>query len=91
MTSRYALHPKVAVRAVAGEVFLVSDDRAFHHAHLPTAVDIINALREKPRTAAELANLISDRYEVEPAQAARDVDTFLKMLVERMVAHPVDA
>ena len=91
MVTRFSLHPKVAVRAVAGEIFLVSDDRAFHHAHLPTAIDALSALREAPRTADELVELITSRYAVDDDTARQDVSEFLQILQERLIVVTTDA
>ena len=86
MIHRFSLHPKVAVRAVAGEIFLVSDDRAFHHAHVPVAVDTIAALRKAPQSEDELVQMVTARYDVDDATARSDMRSFLLTLVQRKVA-----
>ena len=91
MTRTYEIRSDAAVRAVAGEIFVVSDDRAFHHAHIPTAVDTLNALRQGPQTVAQLTELICSRYEVDAALAEQDVQRFLRLLVERQIAVVTDA
>ena len=85
MTTKYALHPKLAYRAIAGELFVVSEEGAFHHAHLPTAVDILSSLRDTPQSTEELVALITKKYNVETATAGQDVKEFLEMLQTRKI------
>ncbi len=59
MTDVYRLHPEAAIREVAGEIFVVTDDRAFHHAHIPTAIETLAAVRERGRSLDELVELIT--------------------------------
>lgn len=89
----WSLHPGAAHREVGGEFFVVTDDRAFHHIHVPTAVDLFAALRSGHRTAGQLSELLCGTYEVTPEQARRDVSEFLQLLAERQiaVAVPVEA
>lgn len=82
---KYTLHPKVAFRAVAGEIFLVSDDRAFHHAHLPTAIDALKALRMAPQSEDDLVALVTHRYSVDATTARADIRGFLQILRDRMI------
>lgn len=89
MTAVYSIRPDVAYREVAGEIFLVSDDRAFHHVHLPTAVDTVVALREGPKTEDTLVSLLTMRFDVDERTAREDLSVFLKLLVERNVARVV--
>lgn len=92
--TRFTLHPHAAHRTVGGEVFIVTDDRAFHRLESPTAIDLFQALARavsagdgKPGASrAELVHLLVGRYDVTPEQAAADVDEFLYTLLERMVA-----
>ncbi len=86
MSVVYELHPRAAVRIVAGEAFLVTDDRSFHHASVPTAIDLLEALREGPRTAEELTALLVARYRIDQATAEADLERFMSLLVERLVA-----
>lgn len=86
MADVYTLHPRAALREVAGEMFVVTDDRAFHHAHTPTALDVLDALRKGPTTADELAAGLCSRFAVDAPTAQADVDRFLGILVERLVA-----
>lgn len=90
--TRFALHPLAAHRLVGGEVFIVTDDRAFHRLDSPTAIDVFQALAEAPQgtTRAELVDLLVGRYQVSTEQAEADVDRFLHTLVERLVAVQVD-
>lgn len=85
---RYHLHPQAAHRAVAGEVFVVTGDRAFHRLQAATAVALF---AELGRTAAgssegELTDLLVRDFEVTQAQARADVTIFLATLVQRHLA-----
>ncbi|GEM_PF-2995880 len=91
MTAIYQLKPSAAIREVAGEIFVVTEDRAFHHAHVPTAIDALAALRESSRTLDELVELIAGRYNVEPDQARADLTDFLATLEQRRIVQTTAA
>lgn len=82
---RYALHPQLAHRAVGPEVFLVTDDRAFHRLSSTTAVELFEKLKQGECRRDELVATLTERYEVSPERAAEDVDAFLQSLLERLV------
>lgn len=83
---QYKLHPEAAHRSVAGEVFVVTADRAFHRMQSPTAHAIYEILAAGPATAAQLSEMVHSRYAVAPSVANRDVAAFLSVLVERGLA-----
>lgn len=93
--TKYSVHPRAAHRQVAGEVFVITEDRAFHRLATPTAVDLFQALVRGPATQQELVDLLSRRYQVQPDQAQADVTSFLRSLVDRRVlvasGDPADA
>lgn len=82
---RYGLHPQAAHRAVAGEVFVVTGDRAFHRLSVPTAVELFEALARGACRRADLVELLLERYQVTREQAETDVTAFLQVLLERQV------
>ncbi len=82
---RYALHPQLAHRAVGPEVFLVTDDRAFHRLSSSTSVELFEKMKQGKCRRDELVATLTERYEVSPERAAEDVDAFLQMLLERLV------
>lgn len=88
---RFRLHPHAAHRAVASEVFVVTDDRAFHRLVNASAVTLFDALAQAPGglSAQDLQSLLLAQFDVDPARARRDVDAFLQLLVERHLAVPV--
>jgi len=83
--ARYTLHPQLAHRAVGPEVFLITDDRAFHRLSSSTAVELFEKLKQGACRRDELVAMLTDRYEVSPEHAARDIDAFLQVLLERLV------
>lgn len=89
--ARYAVHPQAAHRTVGGEIFVVTDDRAFHRISTPTAVDLFQALVAGGARRGDLVALLVARYQVQADQAGADVDAFLGSLVERRVAVRSDA
>ncbi len=82
----YTMHPAAAAREVAGEIFVVTDDRGLHRLEVPTAVAIFRSLMAGPaRRDTLIAQLVED-FEVEWEQAASDLDRFVNELVERRIA-----
>ena len=82
---RYRVHPHAAHRCVGGEIFVVTDDRAFHRLLPGTAVDVFQAVVAGTTDAMALAKLIAERYEVAGDRAATDIRSFLDDLVSRRV------
>ncbi len=71
----------VVARVVAGETLIVPvrakvGDLASIYSFNGTGT-LIWKLLESPRTVAELAMAVAQEYEVEPAQAERDVEAFV--------------
>ncbi len=71
----------VVARVVAGETLIVPvrakvGDLASIYSFNETGT-LIWKLLESPRTVAELAMAVAQEYEVEPAQAERDVEAFV--------------
>ena len=89
---RYHLHPQAAHRKVAGEIFVVTGDRAFHRLHAATAVELFDALSQAKAGASveELTRLLVQQYAVSEPQAREDVTAFLATLLERRLAE-IDA
>ena len=87
---RYCLHPQAAHRKVAGEVFIVTGDRAFHRLQTVTAVDLFDSLAQSAAgmSADELTALLLQRYDVSETTARADVATFLQTLLARQLAVP---
>ena len=85
---RYRLHPQAAHRKVAGEVFVVTGDRAFHRLQATTAVDLFDALAQSAAgvSAQELSALLVQKYAVGEAEAQRDVAEFLATVQARQLA-----
>ena len=79
------LNPDAAYREVAGEVFIVTPDRALHHLSLPTAVTIVQTLRAGPVDAPAIVSAVTARFDVDEARAHADVSAFLKTLMERAI------
>ncbi len=90
---RYRLHPQAAHRKVAGEVFVVTGDRAFHRMQNATAVDLFDALAcaDAGATAEELTALLLHTYDVPEHEARADVAAFLETLLARQLAVPAPA
>ena len=77
----YARSQSVVARVVAGETLIVPvrakvGDLASIYSFNGTG-SLIWKLLEQPRTAAELAMAIAEEYDVETAQAERDVTEFV--------------
>lgn len=87
--TRYVLHPQAAHRSVGGEVYIVTEDRAFHRLSTATAIDLFMALASGPSTRDDLVTLLCQRFQVSHDRAQQDVDTFLQTLVDRHVAQCV--
>jgi hypothetical protein len=85
---RYQLHPQAAHRTVAGEVFVVTGDRAFHRLQAASSIALFDALSRSPAGACadELTDLLLREFAVTEAQARADVATFLATLVQRQLA-----
>tara|TARA_B100001094_G_scaffold303930_1_gene332437 strand:+ start:153 stop:431 length:279 start_codon:yes stop_codon:yes gene_type:complete len=79
-------NPEAAFRELAGELFIVTPDRALHHIALPSAVEIVKALRAGPVDQRTIVTQLVDRFEVTEARATTDVATFLQTLVEANIA-----
>ena len=90
--NRYRLHPQAASRKVAGEVFVVTDDRAFHRLHVATSVALFDALAGTANGVSprELTELLLREFDVTPDQAAQDVADFLAALLARHLAVPAE-
>jgi hypothetical protein len=82
----YKLHPTAAAREVAGEVFVVTDDRGLHRLEVPTAVTIFRALMAGVCDRNSLLDRVVAEFEVEREVAARDLDEFVEVLIERRIA-----
>lgn len=76
------LHPAAATRTIEGEAVVVTPhDSSFH-----TLNDVgsrILALADGTRSGLQIAWVIVAEYEVEPADAERDVESFVEALVEK--------
>ena len=90
---RYRLHPQAAHRKVAGEVFVVTGDRAFHRMQTTTAIALFDALGQAEAGASpgELVAALCQQFDVTKATAENDVADFIATLVTRQLAVPVDA
>ena len=86
---RYQLHPNAAFRQVAGEVFIVTADRAMHQFSTPTALAVFHTLQKTPATVDEIAIRLSQGFEVSVEQAAKDIDSFIETLVDRQIVTPL--
>lgn len=85
---RYQLHPNAAFRQVAGEVFIVTADRAMHQFTTPTALAVFHSMQKTPATVDEIALSLSQGFEVSVEQAAKDVASFIETLVDRQIVAP---
>lgn len=80
----YAVHPLAAHRSVGGEVYVVTDDRAFHRLAVATAVDLFQTIvQQGGARREELVSLLVARYQVDPPRAGVDVDAFLQTMLDR--------
>jgi len=75
-----------AHRLVGGEYFVVTDDRAFHHIHVSSAVALFRAFTQGPQTTHSLVSALVGQFEVAEDVATQDVNAFVAMLVERRLA-----
>lgn len=84
--ARYALHPNAAWRDVGGEVFVITDDRAFHRLRTATAADLLRALAAGTGEPEALVSTLTAKYQVDVVAARADVDRFLATLVAKRIA-----
>lgn len=84
------LHPRAAWRTVAGEVFVVTDDRAFHRLAVPSATAIFAALEQGPTDLDAIVAQLCERFEVEAGVARREADRFVRTLLDRGIAAPAE-
>ena len=89
--AQFRLHPRAAWRSVGGELFVITEDRAFHRVAAPTAVDLVRRLAQSAATPAELADQLVRDYQVDAATAQRDVATFVDALLHKHIAIAVQA
>jgi len=73
----WRLRQGAAWRDVGGEVFVITEDRAFHRVRTASGADILRAIAAAPVTADSLAELVVARYAVDRPTAARDIERFL--------------
>ncbi len=83
--TRYAVHPQASHRAVGGEIFIVTRDRAFHRLSVPSAVDTFLAIAQGNARRADLEAQVVARYQVSAQQAHVDVGLFLQSLLDKQV------
>ena len=88
---KYQLNPDAAFREVAGEVFVVTADRALHQFTNATATTVFRTLRAGPATVGTLATELGRHYEVDYDRALTDVTSFVATLVERQILAPTPA
>ncbi len=88
---KYQLNPDAAFREVAGEVFVVTSDRALHQFTNATATTVFRTLRVGPATVGALATELGRHYEVDYNRALTDVSSFVATLVERDILAPISA
>lgn len=89
-STAYTLHPAAAAREVAGEIFVVTDDRGLHRLEVPTAVTIFRSLMAGPASREALIARLVEDFEVDWDVAAGDLDQFVAVLVERRIAVPCE-
>lgn len=82
---RYTVHPHAAHRAVGGEIFIVTADRAFHRLSVPSAIDAFEAIVHGRGLREDLVTLLVHRYQVGAQQADDDIGAFLQTLVDRQI------
>ncbi len=83
--STWSLQAGAAHRLVGGEYFVVTDDRAFHHIHVPSAVALFRQLTLGPQTTDSLVTTLLSEFDVGEAVASRDVLAFVGTLTERQL------
>lgn len=83
---RYALLPSAAYREVAGEIFVITADRAFHRLQAESAVLLFRLLAAEPRSAEELQAALVANFDVDVATAHHDIAQFLLILEQRQIA-----
>ena len=86
----YVLHPLAAHRTVAGEVFVVTADRGFHHLHGETSLHLFDSLHtHSTQGGLTLDALVADltaHFAVDTITAHRDVAAFLDRLLAAGIA-----
>lgn len=80
-SAQYVRSASVVSRVIAGETLIVpvrrgTADLASLYSFNPAGSTIWQAL-DQPRTVEELANLLTETFDVTPEKARQDVDTFL--------------
>ncbi len=90
-SDRLALHPAVAWRPVAGEIFLVTPDRAMHRVASPTGAAIVKALAGPGVERGDLIVQLTQRFTGHPSAIAADVDAFLASLTAAGILRTVPA
>lgn len=85
-TPNCQLHPFAAWRDVAGEIFVITEDRAFHRLAAPTATDLLRAIAAGRGDPRQLTDLLVGRYQVEADRAAADVAAFVATLIAKKIA-----
>lgn len=82
LSARYRIRKEaVAWQNVAPDALLVQLEREEVHVANPTAATIVDAL-QIGATLAELIERVTSDYEVEPEQAAADIQTFLRAALD---------
>ncbi len=84
--TRFALLPSAAYREVAGEIFVITADRAFHRLQTESAVLLFRLLSRGPRSAQELQDALVAHFDVDAATAHHDIAEFLLILEQRQIA-----
>ena len=82
-TPRWSVSPNLVTREVCGQAFILMPDSTMHILENSSAVFLFSALQASPESgvsAAELAAALTERFEVELAQAERDVGRFIQDL-----------
>ena len=81
-----ALARTASWRKVGNEYFVVTADRSFHRAQVPTAACVLDQLVRGPTVGSALLDGVVAAFAVTPSQAAIDLQQFLLALVARGVA-----
>jgi len=80
---RYRLHTEsVAWSNLEPNAVLVHLDRDEVHLANPVAAVIVDVLQAGPATVKDLVTKVLDTFEVDEAQAASDIEAFLKSAIE---------
>jgi hypothetical protein len=81
--SRYRLRKEaIAWQNLEPEAVLVQLEREEVHVANPVAATIVEALQGGPATLDELTTRVTDKFEVDVAQAQNDIQTFLRAAIE---------